>query len=93
MDSHRPGVRNTTAAGFSDRLPIQLACATGPEYSSRTGTIFRTGKSGDRLIVTLPPVPAPAGENPENPMGSDHHGTPRIAPKILDRNGFPCGQC
>jgi hypothetical protein len=34
------------------------------------------------------PVPAPAGKKHENPMGSDHHGTPRIAQEISTATGF-----
>jgi hypothetical protein len=42
----------------------------------------------DPPIHIRPIVPASAGAKDKNPVGSSHYGTPIIAPRFLNRNGF-----
>src|ERR1017187_2510394 len=47
----------------------------------------------DPPIRIRPIVPASAGAEDKNPVGSGHYGKPSIAPRRLNRNGFLCRKC
>src|ERR1019366_5104253 len=47
----------------------------------------------DPPIHIRPIVPASAGAEDKNPVGSGHYDKPSIAPRRLNRNGFLCRKC
>jgi hypothetical protein len=54
-----------------------------PESEKQRYSLGRAGKHTP--IHTRPVVPASAGAEDKNPVGSSHYGLPSVAPRFLDR--------